>query len=386
MAMGDLARSDEYGGDNSLLPTPRNPAMPPQSVVDLFTPNLSRPETYAPRSADLIPNEAGKVPTSDPLTTGFAADAANMAGYAIPFGGPIAGAAAKVAVPLLAVGRRLVPAAEEAAVTGIRAYHSSPHDFDKFDFSRIGTGEGAQVYGHGGYFAENPAVSGQGGEYWNNFLHRFEGPENIAAQQLSGYGFDRKAAIDSLREGIALKQKVLQSGELYPGHKIPEAGVTGRIEAIDRLSKAKELLESGKPVGPRTYEVNIAARPEQMLDWDKPLAQQGRVGADAARIAGLPDDVLHATPGATAYRTAGASDRTAAALREAGIPGIRYLDQGSRMNATSTFPQLRDLPRTSNYVMFPGTEDRIKILKKYGVAGAVPTMGAFAADDRYDNQ
>jgi hypothetical protein len=34
----------------------------------------------------------------------------------------------------------------------IRAYHGSPHDFDRFDLSKIGTGEGAQArlrrYGH----------------------------------------------------------------------------------------------------------------------------------------------------------------------------------------------------------------------------------------------
>src|SRR5258706_8248564 len=33
----------------------------------------------------------------------------------------------------------------------ITAYHGSPHDFDRFDLSRIGTGEGAQAYGHGLY-------------------------------------------------------------------------------------------------------------------------------------------------------------------------------------------------------------------------------------------
>ena len=43
----------------------------------------------------------------------------------------------------------------------IRAYHSSPHDFEQFDLGKIGTGEGAQVYGHGIYAAENPAVSGR---------------------------------------------------------------------------------------------------------------------------------------------------------------------------------------------------------------------------------
>ena len=32
----------------------------------------------------------------------------------------------------------------------IKVFHGSPHKFDKFDFSKIGTGEGAQAYGHGG--------------------------------------------------------------------------------------------------------------------------------------------------------------------------------------------------------------------------------------------
>src|SRR4029079_2118814 len=41
----------------------------------------------------------------------------------------------------------------------IRAYHGSPHDFDKFDLSKIGTGEGAQAYGHGLYFAENEGAA-----------------------------------------------------------------------------------------------------------------------------------------------------------------------------------------------------------------------------------
>ena len=49
----------------------------------------------------------------------------------------------------------------------------------KFDLSKIGTGEGAQVYGHGLYFAENPAVSGQGGQYWNQFTQQFDKAGNI---------------------------------------------------------------------------------------------------------------------------------------------------------------------------------------------------------------
>lgn len=42
---------------------------------------------------------------------------------------------------------------------GITAYHGSPHDFDQFDISKLGTGEGNQSYGHGLYFAGNEKIA-----------------------------------------------------------------------------------------------------------------------------------------------------------------------------------------------------------------------------------
>ena len=41
----------------------------------------------------------------------------------------------------------------------IKAYHGSPHDFDEFSTDAIGTGEGAQAYGRGLYFAESEDVA-----------------------------------------------------------------------------------------------------------------------------------------------------------------------------------------------------------------------------------
>ena len=40
-----------------------------------------------------------------------------------------------------------------------KAWHGSPHDFDRFDLGAIGTGEGAQVHGWGLYFAANREMS-----------------------------------------------------------------------------------------------------------------------------------------------------------------------------------------------------------------------------------
>ena len=47
-----------------------------------------------------------------------------------------------------------------------------------------------------------------------------------------------------------------------------------RCQAMQALAKQIAVLRSGKPVGPRTYEVNIKADPAHMLDWDKPLVKQ----------------------------------------------------------------------------------------------------------------
>jgi hypothetical protein len=44
-------------------------------------------------------------------------------------------------------------------------------------------------------------------------------------------------------------------------------------------------------------------------------------------------------------------------LREAGIPGIRYLDRGSRGTGAGT----------SNFVVFPGEENALRILERNGL-------------------
>jgi hypothetical protein len=56
-------------------------------------------------------------------------------------------------------------------------------------------------------------------------------------------------------------------------------------------------------------------------------------------------------------RLAGASDASDA-LKQLGIPGIRYLDGGSRGAGAGT----------SNYVVFPGGEDYLTILERNGIS------------------
>ena len=334
----------------------------------------------------------------------------------------------KTASPLVQITEGDIGRATEAAmgvsgggmkvepVKGIKAFHSSPHDFDKFDLSKIGTGEGAQVYGHGLYFAENPAVSGQGGQYWNQFIHKFPKEEMRAAEALRQYGFDREATIAEMRRQMIDPRM----------HHTPDS--------LARAQAKLDILESGQPVGPRTYEVNINADPTHMLDWDKPLSQQSeRVRAAIPDIvkseemyrARYPHSPMADPLGSNIYSKVGATGglripeakaQASEFLREAGIPGIKYLDQGSRITspvaerildkAGSRAEALKvaeerlrtagmgDLaywdsmvkqfqPETSNFVIFD--PNLIRIDKKYAVPGAIGAggMGAFAAQDEY---
>jgi hypothetical protein len=301
------------------------------------------------------------------------------------------------------------PATRDASGMGIRAYHSSPHDFDKFDLNKIGTGEGAQVYGHGLYFAENPAVSGQGGQYWKQFLNRFGGTEREVAERLKASNFDRKAATGNKDEELAW----LEYNAKHASNPQAAAKHAEMLEALRRL-------ESGQPVGPRTYEVDINADPAHFMDWDKPLKEMSQSVKDALRDTWMvhPEGYSQQT-GSQIYKInerqmATGGSGLAYKMNEAGIPGIKYLDEGSRgmvrqadelLKIYETPERVREVARqaikrgedadywqsilrglgdrTHNYVVFdPGIVD---IMKKYGIAGAAvpPVMGALAAQDNY---
>src|SRR5690606_30468858 len=118
----------------------------------------------------------------------------------------------------------------------------------------------------------------------------------------------------------------------------------------------------------RMYEVNIRANPDEFLDWDKPLSQQPQRIQEVLRENATEDflQVAEAVGPGRASQLAsmkGGRGRMEDVLRKAGIPGIKYLDQGSRDAGEGT----------RNYVLF--RDDIIDIIKKYGIAAAIATYG-----------
>ena len=120
------------------------------------------------------------------------------------------------------------------------------------------------------------------------------------------------------------------------------------------------------------YEVNINADPEDMLDWDKPLSEQPesvRAALENLRrtwTTGAADPSGNLIYNSLKENLGGANQGQAAseALGKSGIPGIKYLDGGSRAAGEGS----------SNYVVFD--DALIELLKKYGLSGLLAGGGA----------
>jgi hypothetical protein len=224
---------------------------------------------------------------------------------------------------------------------GIVAYHGSPHSFDQFDTSKIGTGEGAQAYGHGLYFAEGEGVA----RSYRDALTAEKGLGHYW-QDASGNKVDIEALSNSAEKGDpqGLAASMLrQSGSVDEAINDvtkygPSAFIGGKPEMDATLAGLQDLkargLERIKDTG-HMYQVNIGAEPEHFLDWDKPLSEQHPVVQQAVKGSeglhpNMSGDVTGQSIVDTLQNYHGNSAEAAQALQQAGIPGIRYLDQGSR--------------------------------------------------------
>jgi hypothetical protein len=195
-----------------------------------------------------------------------------------------------------------VIAGAEKNAPGFDVWHGSPHDFDKFDISKIGTGEGAQVYGHGLYFAENPSVAKDyqktlsSKALVNNRPLDLQNPEHAAAAFLSDYGSADAAA-----------RVVSSSNELSPEFK---AAVLNHITDPNSLRLGY------------LYQARVNADPAHFFDWDRPLEEQSPFIQNAIEKKAAGSELL--------ARDMAVVPTGVQHLRDAGIQGIRYADAGSR--------------------------------------------------------
>ena len=239
---------------------------------------------------------------------------------------------------------------------GLRLYHGSPHDFDKFSMDKIGTGEGAQAYGHGLYFAEAEDTA----KAYRDQLQfpRIDGastPVEKVADDLN-YHRGNVEGVKKIYEGM------LANGD-EAAKKMAQEKLAALPEAVDRFKG-------------RMYEVDVNANPEDFVDIEMPLKDQPALEPALRKYWGRHYDSYMSDP----YTNDGDFFRQLAQdpvnknlylkeMREAGIPGLKYKDAGSRG---------ADGDGSRNYVVFD--ENLISIVKKYGIAGAATMLGVTQAD------
>jgi len=204
--------------------------------------------------------------------------------------------------------------AEQAARDWI-AYHGTPHDFDQFDISKIGTGEGAQAYGHGLYFAENPGIAAG---YRDRLAQRRPAYSAALHEQQSAFYELERARADLSSRGIDPDSPEAHD-ELAP--------------YLQRLGAASQKAD-GVPdrLKGNLLTVRLRAKPEEMLDWDKPLNEQSPKIQEALQKVGARqyDDQAPLGSDIRQWMADIGPKETSRTLHDLGIKGIRYLDAGSR--------------------------------------------------------
>jgi hypothetical protein len=229
----------------------------------------------------------------------------------------------------------------------VRGYHGTPHKIpieEGFRMEKVGTGEGVQAYGHGLYFAAAKKVAE---EYAKNITGPKATPESVARKVINA-GND---------PAVRLKQ-------VFP--QLSDAEIQAAI------IKAQE--KSGN-----LYTVDLLPDEADFLDWDKPLSEQSpaiqerlaNFNRTATRDPEFTEYILSKPQGVGGFiykalvsqygdQYAGMK-AVSAMLAEAGIPGIKYLDAGSRSAGEGS----------RNYVIFD--DNLVKIIEENGKPVGEPT-------------
>ena len=236
---------------------------------------------------------------------------------------------------------------QQGLMPNIVAYHGTPHEIQGgFDISKVGTGEGAQAYGHGMYFAENPKVA-KG--YQQTLANRWD-KVFVKGEPLNDQMSDVAIAIrDYKSKGghfATWKNEVANRME-GAAKNGPGAGKPERAqELMDASATIRGLTKADIENTGNLYKVDIPDKDiPNMLDWDKPLSEQSKKVQDAlkgieSRFPEIPDfnlrNWMDTDPLASTWHNVLARDlglkqkEIADILKENGIKGIKYADEGSR--------------------------------------------------------
>jgi hypothetical protein len=315
--------------------------------------------------------------------------------------GPVSKALAELA--------KRADAGDEAARQGIRGYHGSPHDFPpvrelempdgavvyqsmddavpegarvikehplgRFDMSKIGTGEGAQAYSRGLYFAEREKTAkGYRDALKGRMVTTSDGVTKTYGQHITEVEDAIRAAHPNLNP-----DNIRAAAKSVVDDNLTDADVEGMGQWEGVYKSGIAANKNAQASKGSMYEVNIAATPDEFIDWDLPLDEQSESVMNALN---KTDWYKYAEEGA--YEAAGnrgdnpygmdlvrwleedGAEDAAQMLKDAGIKGVQYADAQTRFGKG---------PKTKNYVVYD--DKLISISKKYGIS--IPAAAAVLA-------
>jgi hypothetical protein len=219
---------------------------------------------------------------------------------------------------------------------GMTVFHGSPHLFERFSMGKIGTGEGNQAYGRGLYMAQNPDVAKN---YQNTLAYK---------------AFDLQPEAEKLglnlpagTRGEFMRQTQANKPPEVLARQLQNANIAARELPQDKLTELfRAYQEKG---GGNFYKVDLPdTHIRRMLDFDTPLKNQPKPVRNLAKSLGMDLNDL----GGDLLAKVGKGDAGKQILQDAGIPGVKYLDQTSRDAKTGT----------RNFVVFD--EKHLKILER----------------------
>lgn len=278
-----------------------------------------------------------------------------------------------------------------------RAFHGTPYrGIERFDTSKIGTGEGAQAYGWGLYFASKKEVA----EHYRKTLAgaTFDYADDAAraeARRLTNFddwvwrwlgdtaedaGYDPAkmvAAIERYTERYSGSRDTLRAigAMLADGRLIPRRA--GQVYEV-RVPEDDELLLWDKPLGEQPAKVRAAMQPlldrleadsrrtmsafsQQEVDREIAASRKTMTGEGFYNLVSnlMNDD----------WRGSAGNDEAASkTLLAAGIKGIKYLDGMSRDGKSGSF----------NYVVFDGADAQIEGVMFSRASEAIDTLRSAA--------
>lgn len=311
---------------------------------------------------------------------------------------------------------------------GMNVFHGTPNFFKpepgfpqgRPRLDKMGTGEGAQAYGPGFYSAESRGVG-------SDYRDKLAPPPGV---RVSGKPITPFQFADDLKDKVAIRYPEMPVEEVYRQSANAARMIFGRAEEIkkldgadnvmmrafldrqskndDDLSKVFRVARDEMPAATWSektgflykldipdadaaklldYDAPISAQPKEILQKIEPMIRAAKgydpntaTQSNLSKIISANGNLRPEVTGEMFFKglaqDLGGDEAAADALRKIGIPGLKYLDQGSRDSGEGT----------RNFVVWDqDVLDRTKILQRndetFEAAPGVPAMGLLNSDN-----